>query len=193
MAPGARIITDDWSGHAGLTKHGYDHAAIAEMHVEARVLGQPCLHLGMLMSGVVVGDQMNRQVLGRFPMDFLEEGQPFLMPMLFGDGRDQFAFQIVQRREQGQRPVSNVIVGGGLDMTDAQRQTGLGALQRLTLRLLVAAQHQGFLRRVEIQPNDIPEFLLKVCVLRVNELMRHYTRRAFPAGRVLHPAVPRWL
>lgn len=29
VAPGARIITDDWSGYAGLTKHGYDHAAIA--------------------------------------------------------------------------------------------------------------------------------------------------------------------
>jgi transposase-like protein len=30
VAPGARIITDDWSGYAGLTKHGYDHASIAE-------------------------------------------------------------------------------------------------------------------------------------------------------------------
>lgn len=30
VAPGTRIITDDWSGYAGLAKHGYDHAAIAE-------------------------------------------------------------------------------------------------------------------------------------------------------------------
>ena len=30
MAPGARIITDDWSGYAGLTKHGFNHVAIAE-------------------------------------------------------------------------------------------------------------------------------------------------------------------
>ena len=30
VAPGARIITDDWSGYAGLTEHGYDHRAIAE-------------------------------------------------------------------------------------------------------------------------------------------------------------------
>ena len=28
--PGARIITDDWSGYAGLTKHGFNHVAIAE-------------------------------------------------------------------------------------------------------------------------------------------------------------------
>ncbi|MDO9226946.1 MAG: IS1595 family transposase [Pseudomonadota bacterium] len=30
VAPGTRIITDDWSGYAGLSKHGYDHVAIAE-------------------------------------------------------------------------------------------------------------------------------------------------------------------
>ena len=30
VAPGARIITDDWSGYAGLTKHGFHHVAIAE-------------------------------------------------------------------------------------------------------------------------------------------------------------------
>jgi hypothetical protein len=30
VAPGARIITDDWSGYAGLTKHGYVHVSVAE-------------------------------------------------------------------------------------------------------------------------------------------------------------------
>jgi len=30
VAPGARIITDDWSGYAGLAKHGFKHVAIAE-------------------------------------------------------------------------------------------------------------------------------------------------------------------
>jgi len=30
VAPGARIITDDWSSYAGLAKHGYDHVSVAE-------------------------------------------------------------------------------------------------------------------------------------------------------------------
>jgi len=30
VEPGARIITEDWSGYDGLSKHGYDHAAITE-------------------------------------------------------------------------------------------------------------------------------------------------------------------
>ena len=29
VAPGARIITDDWSGYAGLAKYGYDHVSVA--------------------------------------------------------------------------------------------------------------------------------------------------------------------
>jgi len=30
VAPGVRVITDDWSGYAGLAKHGYDHMPVAE-------------------------------------------------------------------------------------------------------------------------------------------------------------------
>lgn len=30
VMPGTRIITDDWSGYAGLTTHGFDHMPIAE-------------------------------------------------------------------------------------------------------------------------------------------------------------------
>ena len=30
VAPGTKIITDDWRGYAGLAKQGYDHVAIAE-------------------------------------------------------------------------------------------------------------------------------------------------------------------
>lgn len=137
-----------------------------EVHMEAGMLRQPGFHLGVLVGRVVVGDQVNREILGRFPVDLPQEGQPFLMPVLLGDGRDQFAFQIVQRGKQGQGAVAKVIVGGGLDMADAQWQARLSTFQRLALRLLVAAQHQRFLRRVEIQTDDVPEFLLEARVVR---------------------------
>ena len=35
----------------------------------------PGFDLGMHVGGVVVGDQMDRQVFGRFPVDFLEEAR----------------------------------------------------------------------------------------------------------------------
>ena len=46
VAPGARIITDEWSGYAGLTKYGYHHASVAERgdpHVAEEFM--PIIHL----------------------------------------------------------------------------------------------------------------------------------------------------
>ncbi len=42
-----------------------------EVHVEARVLGEPFLNDWMLVCGVVVGDQMQGLVLGRLAVDLL--------------------------------------------------------------------------------------------------------------------------
>ena len=52
-------------------------------------------------------------------------------------------------------------MGTGADMADAQRQSGLRAFQGLTLAFLVATRHQRFVRRVEIQPNNIQNFSSK--------------------------------
>ena len=45
------------------------------------------------------------------------------------------------------------------------RQTRLRALQRLALGFLVAAQHQRLVRRVEVEPDDVPELLFKALVV----------------------------
>ena len=58
------------------------------MHVEALVLFQPRLHFRMFVSGVVVDDQMQLKVLGRFSVDLLEEIQPLLMPVLVLNAAD---------------------------------------------------------------------------------------------------------
>lgn len=46
VAPGTRIITDDWSSYVGLTKRGYDHMPIAE-HGDPLVAEEfmPIIHL----------------------------------------------------------------------------------------------------------------------------------------------------
>jgi len=58
------------------------------MHVETRVLGKPSLDRWMLVGGVVVDDQMQVKMLGRFTVDLLEKLQPFLMPVLALDATD---------------------------------------------------------------------------------------------------------
>ena len=49
------------------------------MHVEAGILGQPGLNVGMFVGGVVVGDQVQWLVLGGLSVDPAQERQPLDM------------------------------------------------------------------------------------------------------------------
>ncbi len=91
------------------------------MHMEALMFRQPSLHLCVLVCRIVIHDQMQLEVLGRFLVDFLEESQPLLMAVLALDATDQFALEIIQRCEQRDRAVASVIMRFCLDMTDPQR------------------------------------------------------------------------
>lgn len=66
------------------------------MNMKTWMIRQPSLHCGMLVGGVVIGDQMELEVLGRFFIDLLEKGQPLLMPVLTLDAADQFPLEVIQ-------------------------------------------------------------------------------------------------
>ena len=111
------------------------------MHVEAFVLLKPGLHCRVFVRGVVVHDQVQLKMFGRFSIDLLEKFQPLLMPVLALDATDQVLLKIVQRSELGDRAMANIIVRLSSDMTDAKRESGLGALKGLNLAFLIAAEH----------------------------------------------------
>lgn len=52
------------------------------------------------------------------------------------------------------------------DVPDAKRQPRLSALKRLALRLLVAAEDDGLLGRVQVEADDIPELRHELWILR---------------------------
>ena len=52
-----------------------------EVQVEPLVPVEPPLHFGVLVSGVVVQDQMNPEAFGHFPVDGAQERQELLVPM----------------------------------------------------------------------------------------------------------------
>lgn len=54
-----------------------------EMHMEARMFGQPGFDRWMLMGGIVVGDQVQVEALGRAAVDEPKEFEPFLVTMTF--------------------------------------------------------------------------------------------------------------
>src|SRR5262249_7836289 len=147
------------------TKFSQDEEVGVKCMWKRGCLDQPSFDFGVLVSGVIVGDEMDVESGRRLVIDGLEKGQPLLVAVTLGDAGDQFTVEVVQRGEQGERPVAEVVVGLGLDVADPQGQTRLGALERLALRFLIAAEDQSFLRRIEIEPDHIPELLLKLLVL----------------------------
>lgn len=70
------------------------------MQVESWMPLEPFLDYGMLVSGVVIHDQMQLQTFGCFSVDLFQEGQPLLIPMLGFDAADQPTLQIVHGGEQ---------------------------------------------------------------------------------------------
>lgn len=94
------------------------------MHVDAFMFFQPCLHFWMLVRGVVIDDQMQLKMFGRFSIDLLEKFQPFLMPVLALNGADQASLEIIQRSEQGDGAMADIIVRLCADMTDPKGSPG---------------------------------------------------------------------
>ena len=58
------------------------------MEMKARMLLQPLLHILMLVSAVIINNQMKIQILRSFPVNLLEKPQPLNMGVFqFGYGR----------------------------------------------------------------------------------------------------------
>src|SRR5258706_5137271 len=76
-----------------------------------------------------------------------------------------FALQIVQGGKQRQCAVAIVIVRARGHVPLAQGKTRLASFQRLALAFLITTQHDGLLRRRQIQADNVPELLLELPVV----------------------------
>ena len=84
-----------------------------------------------------------------------QKDEELLVPVLrLADGGD-LPGRDLQRREQRGSAVPHIVVGALLSLAGLHRQRLLGPVQRLDLGLLVDAEHDRVLRRVQIQPNHI--------------------------------------
>src|SRR6185437_8736196 len=72
---------------------------------------------------------------------------------------DDLATGDIERSEQGRGPMPPVVVGSSFGLTWSHRQNRLGAIQCLNLALLIGTQHQRPFGRIQIQANDIADFL----------------------------------
>ena len=57
--------------------------------------------------------------------------------------------------------MAGVVVGVPLDLARSHRQHRLGPVERLDLGLLVDAEHDGTVGRVEVEADDVPDLGLE--------------------------------
>lgn len=111
------------------------------------------------MADVVIDDAMHVQ-LGRNGLvdrAWELEGLVMLVPRLALS--EDSAVAHVQGRKQRRGAIAKVVVRDTLDVPESHWQRRLSSFVRLAPTLLVYAQHQRVLRRIQLQPRDVAQLL----------------------------------
>jgi len=137
-----------------------------EVQMKPWVALQPPRDRRMFVGTVVVDDGMDVEVGGRMGIELVQESPKFLMTMPRETRAQDGAFEDIERRKQRRGAVSLVVMRHRAGAAAFHRQPRLRALQRLNLAFLVHAEDQRLLRRIDIQPDDVREFLDKAGVGR---------------------------
>src|SRR5262245_2970184 len=128
--------------------------------------GQPSSDLGMLVRGVVVDDGMDRLSLRYLRLDGVEKADELLMSVALHVATDDGAIEHVEGGKQRGGAVPLVVVGHGPGAPCLHRQSRLGAVERLDLALLVDRKDNSVGRRIDIEADNVFEFLGKVWIVR---------------------------
>src|SRR5665213_2255494 len=115
----------------------------------------------MVVRPVVVDDQVQVESCWCLNVDLLEESNELLMAMARHAVTDHMSVEHAECCEQGRCPVALVVVRHSAAPPFLQWQPGLRAVERLDLRLLVYAEDECAIRRIEIQADDVVQLVRK--------------------------------
>ncbi len=121
----------------------------------ARPLGEPVADQRGLVGGVVVHDEMDVEIVGDVGFDLVQELAELGRAVAGIALADDTAGGDVEGGEQGGDAMALVVVAHPGRLARPHRQQGLAAVERLDLRLLVDAQHDGALGRSDVKPDDV--------------------------------------
>src|SRR5882757_466009 len=127
------------------------------MNLKSRPLCQPESYFGMLVSGIVIDDEMDRKISGHDLIDAFEEGKKLLMAMAwfaFGEYRPGGD---VEGGKEGGRAMANIVMSDPFHVAQADRQHRLGTVQSLNLGLLIDRQDDSVIGRVQIKTHHISD------------------------------------
>ena len=127
---------------------------------------------GRLVGGQVVADHVDGQAGLDLAVDVVEEVAEVYGPVLGGQLADDLAGGGVQRGEQVDRAVADVVVAAALRHPWQHGQNRGSSLQGLDLRLLVDREDRGVRRRREVKADDVADLVEKQRVGRDLEALR---------------------
>ena len=134
------------------------------MEGEALVPPEPLDDLGMLVGRIVVEHDMDLLAGRHLILDDVQEADELLVGVALHAPADDAAFEHVEGGKQCGSAVPLIVVRHCAAASLLQRQTRLGAVERLDLAFLVHRQHDGMLRRVDVEAHDVAYF---GCELRI--------------------------
>ncbi len=151
------------------TEPSFDHVQPGtgswnEMQMESRMPSHPRFDSWMLVSPVIVHDQMQIKSGRRLGVDLLEESDKLLMPVARHAIADDLAIEHAQCGEQSGRAIALVIVRHRSAPPLLDWQARLGSIKRLDLAFLIDTKHQGFVGWIEIEADNIGELFNEVLV-----------------------------
>lgn len=116
------------------------------------------------MSAIIVDDQMEIETSRCLGVYFLQESNELLVTMARHAVADHRAVERAESRKQGCGAVAFVIVSDRSQAPFLQWEAWLGAIQCLNLAFFVDRENQGFVRRVEVEPNNVDQFFEELFV-----------------------------
>jgi hypothetical protein len=144
--------------------------------VEGGSSREPAPDLEVLVRCVVVDDEMEVERLRYRRLNVAQELQELLVTMPTPALGEHATRGDVERGEQCRGPVADVVVRDSFDVAESQRQQGLRAVEGLDLALLVDAQNNGMVGRVEIEPDCEPSAEFGQIGLQLNRSMQQFHR-----------------
>src|SRR5437867_3838753 len=101
-----------------------------EVKVVARPRGEPTLNASVLVSAVVVQDQVDLEPEGDVRVDLAKEVEELLMAVMPPTLGQHLTGSDVERGEQRGGAVPHIVVGNAFHIAEPDRQQGLGAFPR---------------------------------------------------------------
>ncbi len=132
-----------------------------EVQVETRMTRKPSSDSRRLVRPVVVQDQVHIELGRNVGVDGSQERKKLLAAMTSVKLTDHSTGGQVERRKQARGSMPRIVMRAAFRHAGGQRQDRLRSVERLDLALLVHTQHHRLGGRIEVEPDDVADFLDK--------------------------------